>query len=118
MAVASVRRLRDTALSECEGSTRYFVAEDQEPAWGQWAEQHLLANAVLGEKLTPARARDMVERIRQAAVVYFGGEWEFDYEAVPGHVHAQFGRAGWLAMDILAGQTGITKTGPDRAFTG
>ena len=117
-AVASVRQLRDTAVSECEGATRNFVAEGQEPAWGQWSEQYLLANAVLGETLTPAKARSMVERIRQAAVVYFRGEWEFDYEAVPDHVHAQFVRVGWLALDILAGQTGVTTPGTNRAFTG
>lgn len=116
-AVASVQQLRDTAVSECEGTTHSFVAEGEEPAWGHWAEQYLLANAVLGEKLTPAKARHMVERIRQAAVVYFGGEWDFDYEAVPDHVHAQFGRVGWLAMDILAGQTGITRAGTNQAFT-
>lgn len=63
-AVESVRELAKTALSECEGRTRVFCQGDTEPDWGMWAEQYILANALLGAKFTPVTASNMETRIR------------------------------------------------------
>lgn len=116
-AVESVRELAKTALSECEGRTRVFCQGDTEPDWGMWAEQYILANALLGAKFTPVTASNMETRIRQAALTYFGGTNPYDYSPIPDRVLGQFCAIGWLAADILAGQTGITKPRPNKAFT-
>ncbi|MCW5953063.1 MAG: hypothetical protein KIT69_12475 [Propionibacteriaceae bacterium] len=116
-AVASLQQIAGTAISECEGRTHIFTPETVEPDWGVWAEQYLLANALLGMKFTPATAQNMSTRVRQAAVTYFGGTDKNDYGPVPDRVDEQFCRIGWLAMQILAGQTAVTKPRPNKAFT-
>jgi hypothetical protein len=116
-AVESVRQVAKTALSECEGRTQVFRLKDSEPDWGMWAEQYMLANALLGAKFTPTTATGMATRVRRAAVTFFGGRDPFDYSLVPDRVLGQFCRLGWLATEILAGQTGVTKTRPNRAFS-
>jgi hypothetical protein len=59
----------------------------------------------------------MATRFRQAALTYFGGKDKYNYKPVPERVHRQFGRIGWLAAEILAGQTGVTKPLPNKAFS-
>jgi len=116
-AVASVRQVAKTALSECEGRTRFFSPAHSEPDWGTWAEQYMLASALLGAKFTAITARTMSTRVKQAAITYFGGTDPHDYSPVPDRVLGQFCAIGWLAADILAGQTGVTKPRPNKAFT-
>lgn len=110
-AVASLRRLKDTALTECNGTSTIYCKPGEQPDFRRWVESYLLAHAVTTPILTPRRAQELYGEIRQVAASYFIRK---EHSELPEEAGREFITAAWLSMDILAGQTGVT----NRAFRG
>lgn len=114
-AVASLRRLKGTALTECNGTSTIYRKPGEQPDFRRWLESYLLAHAVATQIFTPRRAQKLHGEIRHAAVGYFD---RTKHSELPQEARGQFSTAAWLSMEILAGQTGVTKPRSPRAFTG
>lgn len=113
-AVASLRRLKDTAITECNGTSAVYRKPSELPDFRRWVESYLLAHAVSIPVLTPRRAQELYGEIWQVTASYVD---QADHTELPGEVRRQFSTAAWLSMEILAGQTGVTKLRNPRAFT-